>query len=97
MKQHRKPSVRLTAAITITACLLLGASSCDEPAQDRAKTEADGFQDATNVVVWRNADQVPNVVTFCADGLAWAATLSSDGYKTPNLLRLPERDSRCAK
>ena len=85
----------LPAVLLLVALPVLTAGSCDAPADDRPNIAADGFQDATNVIIWRNADQVPNVATFCADRLAWAATLSSDGAKTPNLLRVPEHDSRC--
>lgn len=93
-RQHR---TAFTAGIVIVLAVLLGAGSCDTALTDRAKQQPDGFQDATNVVVWRNADQVPNLVTFCADGLAWASTLSSNGMTNPNLLRLEEKDNRCAK
>lgn len=56
----------------------------------------DAFADATDVTVWRNVDNVPNVAMFCADGLRWAATLSDDGAKSPVLVRVPERDASCA-
>lgn len=78
----------LVLALTVAAC---GAS------QDRAKTEPDGYADATEVIVWRNADQIPNVVTFCADGVAWISTLSHNGSGAPALLRYTERDGRCAR
>lgn len=79
---------------------VLALTGCSEAAQDResgAGLAPDRIADASEVVVWRNADDVPNVVTFCADGLAWASTLSRDGTTSPQLLRLPERDARCAR
>lgn len=95
MSRTRQMSV---IGVMVLAMLVIAVlSGCEEASMDRAKTQPDGHQDATQVIVWRNADQVPNVVTFCADGLAWASTLSSNGYKDPSLTRLPERDSRCAQ
>lgn len=94
-KPHSKPSVRLVLGLAVAGFLLLSAESCDTPATDRSDKQPDGFQDTTNVVIWKNADQVPNVATFCADKLAWAATLSSDGTKQPQLVRVPEHDEQC--
>lgn len=97
-KQSRWKRVGIVLSLALSGFLVLSAESCDAPADDRTTgkgTAADGYQDTSQVVIWRNADQIPNVATFCADGLAWAATLSSDGMKVPNLLRIPEHDSRC--
>jgi hypothetical protein len=80
-------------------CLLL--TGCAATSADRLPEAGgpspDGFADATDVTVWRNADNVPNVAMFCADGLRWAATLSDDGSKSPVLVRVPEHDSRCER
>ena len=85
----------LAALLTATPVLLLGACS-DQPSDDRTNKSADSFVDATKVVIVKNADQVPNVALFCADGLRFAATLSGDGAKQPQLVRVPERDDVCA-
>jgi hypothetical protein len=87
--------------IGLVAAGVLALAGCTgQAAQDResgAGLKPDRVADASEVVVWRNADDIPNVATFCADGLAWAATLSRDGVTAPQLLRLPERDARCAR
>lgn len=62
-------------------------------------TRADAFADATHVTVYRNADNVPNVATFCLDDYGWAATLSGGDQadnKPATLVRFPELDKRCA-
>lgn len=92
---------RLTAAgLAVAAFVLLSAESCDPPADDRQTGNgkaADSYADTTNVTVWRNADQIPNVALFCADGMRFASTLSSDGVKQPQLLRIPEQDKQCQR
>lgn len=88
---------RLTTAIALTAGMLL-LTGCDQVTQDRQTgLQPDHAADTTNVTVWRNVDNAPNVIIFCADGLAFAATSSVDGQRQPQLLRLAERDGRCAK
>lgn len=84
----------------IAAVIILGGSSCDEVTNDRQGEGGilpDNVADTSQVTVWRNIDNAPNVITFCADGLAFAATTSVDGARQPQLLRLPERDQRCAR
>lgn len=77
--------------------LALGLAGCgSQPSDDRPNADADAYKDATKVTIWRNADGVPNVAIFCADGLRFAATLSSDGAKQPQLVRVPEGDQECA-
>lgn len=84
------------SALVLLICVLIALAACAEtPSDDRTETKPDGYQDVTNVVIWRNADDVPNVATFCADHLAFASTLSSDGTKAPQLVRVPEHDSAC--
>lgn len=95
MKMKKSPSVKVVVGLAIAGFLFLSAESCDTPNQDRANKQADSYGEATNVKVWLNADEIPTVATFCADNLAWASTLSSDGAKTPTLLRVPEHDSQC--
>jgi len=78
-------------------------SSCDTSATgDRQApngTRADSFGDAQHVTVYRNADDVPNVATFCLDDYGWAATLSGTDAaenKASTLVRFPEMDKTCA-
>lgn len=61
-------------------------------------TRADSFKDAQHVTVYRNADNVPNVATFCLDQYGWAATLSGTDAaenKPSTLVRFPELDKTC--
>lgn len=93
----RKSAMVAVGAI-LAVVVLGGASGCDSVTDDRTTgKQPDSMSDTTNVTVYRNADGVPNVAVFCADGLAFAATLSTDGTRSPQLLRLPERDTRCAR
>lgn len=78
--------------------MALGASSCEVTTQDRtteAGAQPDRVADTSDVTVWRNIDNAPTVVTFCADGLRFAATLSADGTRAPQLVWIPEHDRRC--
>ena len=97
----RKIKTRWVVAAGVAGFMVLGgASGCEEVTQDRqsgAGLKADNISDTTDVTVWRNIDGAPNVVTFCADGLAFAGTLSMDGARSPSILRLPELDQRCGR
>lgn len=79
--------------------LLLTAESCG-PSDDRSGTvgngtKPDGYLDATNVIVFRNADDVPNVVLFCIGKFRFASTLSGSNTESAMLIRLPEDDVAC--
>lgn len=87
----------LWAGIAVAGVVLLGAQSCDTPSSDRENKRADGYADVYDVTIWRNADDVPNVAMFCVDGMRFASTLSADGVKQPQLVRIPEQDRRCAR
>lgn len=59
---------------------------------------ADRYEDATNVVVYRNADNVPNVAYFCLGEQGWASTLSgtdTGSDKAATLVRFDEYDPTC--
>jgi hypothetical protein len=88
---------RIIAGITVAALLVLGA--CSTATQDRTDgaggTEPDYLADAKHVTLVRNADNVPNVALFCAEGFGFAATLSADGTRSPQLVRMPELDKTC--
>ena len=95
-KKTRARGVAAAAAVLAGLPILLFAGCSEQPSDDRTNKSADGFEDATKVVIVKNADQVPNIALFCADGLRFAATLSSDGAKQPQLVRVPEQDSMCS-
>jgi hypothetical protein len=89
--------------LAASALLIPLAGSCSSATEDRqgpAGTQPDGFQDAQHVTVYRNADTVPNVATFCLGRYGWASTLkssdsSSGGGAAPSLVRFPELDKVC--
>lgn len=90
-------------AVSVLAFIPLETTSCDSTATgDRQApngNRADFFKDAQHVTVYRNADDVPNVATFCLDQYGWAATLSGTDAaenKTAVLVRFPELDKECA-
>lgn len=90
--------MKLFAGLAIAGVMLLG--GCGGTEQDRqtpAGTQPDAYADTTDVTLWRNADNVPNIAIFCAGDLRFAATLSSDGTKQPSLVRVPEQDRQCQK
>lgn len=81
----------------LVAALVLTAGSCQEyPSQDRSDEAggrtADDYADTSQVTVWRNVDNVPNIVTFCADNQMFWATLSVDGQRAPAVGILPDRE-----
>ena len=93
------------AALTASLALLVPlANECaSQPTADRqgpAGTQPDNYQDAQHVTIYRNADLVPNVATFCVGQYGFIVTLktgSSSGADTsPALVRFPELDKRCA-
>jgi len=94
---------RIAGLVLVTASVLtpLATDSCAPATDDRQApngTRADFYDDATNVTVYRNADDVPNVATFCLGTYGWAATLSggdSGADKTAVLVRFPELDAKC--
>jgi hypothetical protein len=90
---------KMFAGLAVAGVVLLGGGSCDvaEDRKSAAGPKPDAYADTTDVTLWRNADGIPNVAIFCADGLRFAATLSQDGARQPSLVRVPEQDRRCAK
>ena len=87
-------------AIIATGAAVLVLSSC-VAASDRESgsgDQPDKIIDTTNVIVYRNADKVPNVATFCAGAYAFVSTLSATDAgenKPATLLRFPELDATC--
>lgn len=81
--------MRIFAALAIAALLAVG---CGEmPTSDRqgeGGRRADEFGDVTDVTIWRNVDDVPNVAEFCAGEHEFVATLSADGTRSPELIYL---------
>jgi len=92
---------KLTTTILAVAALGLALTGCSETVGDReggAGKGADSYEDATNVVVYKNADNVPNVAHFCLGDYGWASTLSggdSGKDKASALVRFPEYDVVC--
>ena len=89
--------------LAAAALLFLTAASCAAPTNDRTGpngAQPDGYQDAQHVVVYRNADTVPNVAVFCLGAYGWASTLKADsggaGSGSPSLVRFPEYDKVCS-
>ena len=78
------------------------AADCGTATDDRTGpngTQPDGYSDATHVVVYRNADNVPNVATFCLGTTGWASTLSGGDQgsdKAATLVRFESYDKTCA-
>jgi hypothetical protein len=86
---------RLAAAGAALVLLLAGCSAADNDRESGSGKAPDKLSDATRVEVFRNADNVPNVARFCADGHGFWSTLSGgdqSGTKPPQLLRATELD-----
>ena len=81
--------MRITVMIIIGAVTFIGACT-DVPTADRVEggRQADDYADVTDVTIYRNVDNVPNVANFCAGGEEYAATLSVDGTRSPELIHL---------
>lgn len=80
--------------------VLFGAAACgkDDVTQDRADPNPDHTDQATNVTVYYNVDNAPNVVGFCIGQYRFISTLSGGDQgdnKTAVLLRFPEQDTLC--
>lgn len=98
----RRPLV-IAALVASCAALTMGAgSSCGTATDDRTGpngAQPDAFQDAQHVVVYRNADNVPNVAVFCLGAFGWASTLSGTDAgenKSSTLVRFESYDKTCA-
>lgn len=90
-----KKSLAFAALILGAGLALTGCST--ETVGDRSGGEgtlADVYEDATNVIVYRNADSVPNVAYFCLGRQGWASTLSSPS-KASALVRFVDYDATC--
>ena len=98
---------RMTTAVVVAVLSPLAIDGCGSTTADRSTgsgTQADAYHDATHVTVYNNADQVPNVATFCLGPYGWAATLKASGSSSsgssggaaPALVRFPELDKTCA-
>lgn len=85
---------RTVGVLAGLALLLAGCSEADNDRESGSGKQPDLMTDATKVQIFRNADNVPNVVRFCADGRAFWSTLSGgdSNAKPPQLLRAPEED-----
>lgn len=82
-------------AFLLTAC---GATAVQDRGSGGGK-EPDRVGDASQVELYRNADNIPNVAYFCAGAYGWASTLSGgsgENTKPPQLIRFPEYDEVCS-
>lgn len=82
--------------VVMGVCIgVLTVSACSANRTDRG-SGADDFKDVSQVTVWRNIDDAPNLVMFCADSRAWVATLNSeDNTGRGFLVRDADADRRC--
>ena len=86
----------------IAGAALIALAGCSQATQDRPADaggkDPDALRAATQVTVYLNADNVPNVALFCIDKMRFASTLSggdSGKDKASSLLRLPDQDVVC--
>lgn len=92
---------KVAAVVLIGLTVLETAPSCGQATADRTSgsgMQADSTKDATHVTVYRNADDVPNVATFCLGKYGWAATLSGTDAgenKAGTLVRFESLDKEC--
>lgn len=88
---------RRTAVALLVAALAL--TACEQTTRDRSADAGghnpDHTSDTTDVTVWRNIDNAPNVVGFCADGVRFYTTLSVDGQRQPALVVAPDIAQDC--
>jgi len=90
---------KFVALLAVPLALGLALTGCATANQDRSSgsgTQPDKYSDTSNVELFRNADNIPNVAYFCAGDFGWASTLSNDGTSAPQLVRFTEYDSICA-
>lgn len=91
----KRAALAVTAAATL---ILLSACGAASDRESGSGDQPDKITDTTNVIVYRNADKVPNVATFCAGAYAFVSTLSATDAgenKPATLLRFPELDAGC--
>lgn len=97
MKKSQKTLLAVSGLLlALTACT---PSEADDDRKGSGGNQPDKVADTTNVVIHRNADNVPNVAYFCSGPLGWASTLSgtdSGGSKAASLVRLEAYDEVCA-
>lgn len=87
----------ITAGFAVAAAFTLAA--CGSAGGDRTSGSgkgADAHQDVSKVTIWHNADEVPNVATFCVGKYRFASTLTGGKAESSMLVRLPEEDAICS-
>lgn len=77
---------RIIAILAVLAVVALGCSETPTADRQEGGRLADDYADVTNVTIYRNVDDVPNVAIFCAGEERFAATLSADGTRSPELV-----------
>lgn len=99
---RRRVGALAAIVASLALCTMGATSSCGTATDDRTGpngSQPDGFQDAQHVVVYRNADNVPNVAVFCLGAYGWASTLSGTDAgenKSSTLVRFESYDKTCA-
>lgn len=81
----------IVTAVALTA-LLTGCSQTTDDRSSGSGNQADQYEDATEVTVYRNADSVPNVAFFCLGEYGWASTLSggdTGANRAATIVRFP--------
>jgi hypothetical protein len=87
---------RIAALLTalLVALIGCGASATDDRKAGKG-SEPDGYGDMTNVIVYRNADSVPNLALWCVGDHAFWSTLSgsdSGENKASQVIRAEDQD-----
>lgn len=95
-------NLRRTLSLAVVAAAALSLSACAQADNDRSGSAGgknpDGLGNTSHVLVYRNADKVPNVAYFCAGPYGWASTLSggdNSASKASSLVRFPDYDEKC--
>ena len=95
-----KRTAGILAAVALSGALLAGCSSTTDDRSTGNGKAADADKDVSNVIIWHNADNVPNVATFCVGQFHFATTLTGNGGAASNktsLVLLPDSETACGR
>lgn len=85
---------RLKSALA--AVTLVTLTGCSAASQDRSTgKDPDVIKDATQVTVYLNADDVPNLAFWCTGALRWVGNLNTGNDRASFIQRFPEEDVLC--
>lgn len=88
-------AMKISGIALISIVALTGCSATLQDRSDGLGSEPDTVSDTTDVTVYRNADDVPNVAYFCAGDYGWASTMNTSTGRG-ELHRFEEYDSICS-